>query len=296
MAMHPYYIAEAVLSSLGSAIFVVLFLLQIRAEPNYTTDLGFLHKPFHRGGLLASLILLVWSWDFQGARGYYNWQTIMILADCFTCAVYFVLIKGNVCVIWVIGASWQPNSDFQAWLQENANWLCAIVTCLAWAIAIATDALAIKYNSTFFNGIFVLYVAISVTICLISVTVMFFQYYRIRREIEGNGSSFLQVVCVKETEKMRCAIVGFLVIGVWTYSAAFLHLSQPVAPYQIELTPDPSKIHVSYWPIAYFTGQVTILFTSWLPIFETCCPTYKELRFSSQEENSSVTQESRPVF
>eukprot|EP00475_Leptophrys_vorax_P006125 TRINITY_DN13754_c0_g1_i1.p1 TRINITY_DN13754_c0_g1~~TRINITY_DN13754_c0_g1_i1.p1 ORF type:complete len:304 (-),score=21.26 TRINITY_DN13754_c0_g1_i1:34-945(-) len=272
--MHPFYIGEAVFCLFCSSVCIVLFGLQIRAESHHKKLLGKIHRPYHRGGLVSSFALLAWSIDFQGALGIYDWQTNITVASCFSCCVYYIMMKGSLNMIKVVGRSGSQPGLF-AWIEYHENGICVTTTVCAWIVAGFRNCAVILFNTSFYSGFFLLYLGLSFGACCILILATLWQYHIAQKGVSEPGSTFWSLACVKETQKMRYGIFGLLAISLAQLFSAFQYFAFPTNP---SIPRDFSKAQFDYWSVLTFVGMGVVLHSSWLPIHCKAPKQEKELQ------------------
>jgi hypothetical protein len=227
--------------------------------------LGSLHRAAPYGGLIGSLFVLAWSVDPQGALGIYDWRSITILKDCYTCSVYFVMVKGLINSVLVINSTHGTKSNFIFWLDRNQNPVCIVSTCLAWIAAIGANYVGLRDDWSFFYGFFLFYLSFSFGSCAGLFIRTYLAFLRIKRSISPN-MPFRELYFNHDSQKMRYTIVIVGTVVCAQGLVAFQSMAMPGQLSKAQTTPDPSVPNFCLWQFLDNMGLFLILHLGWMPV------------------------------
>jgi hypothetical protein len=262
---HIYYTVEAVVCVAVQVCFITLFILQIRSEFKHPEMLGSIHLAAHYGGLVGSVFVLVWSVDPQGALGIYSWRTIAVLKDCYTCSVYFVMMKGLINSVLVINSTHGTKSNFIFWLDRNQNPICIISTCIAWIVCFGVNYVGLRNDWSFYYGLFLLYLACSFGACVGLFVRTYLAFLGIKRAIAPN-MPLRELYFHHDSKKMRYTIVIGSTVVCAQAIVAFTDMAFPEQLSREQYTPDPSMPNFCLWQFLDNLGLFLILHLGWIPI------------------------------
>jgi hypothetical protein len=294
---NAYYTAEAVICSLVHFTFLILFILHVRAEFKHPELLGGIHRPAHFVGLIGSIFLFIWSWDSQAALGFHDWKSILILKDCYTCTVYFVLMKGIINTVNVISSSQGTKSPVVQWVEKKQDWICAISTALAWIVAISVDFTVLRDDWSFNYGIFLIYLALSFASCVVLVVKALYEFYSVRKTL-NKSNTIWNSFFVPETRKLRNVLIVLTLVVISQAFFGFSYFTSPGRMSISQVAPNSAIPNFNLWQLVDILGQAVTLHLGWMSVAlsngKTQAPSSKSSDLKRSNSSRGQIQSTQP--
>jgi hypothetical protein len=274
MSVNVYYTWESVVFCIAAWTFVVLYALQIRAHKVGVDDMARVQSPFHYSGFACSLLLAIAAIDPQAVLNRLPWIAVLYLKDLATCSGYFPISLWVFTLVLVAhGSSGKVRTGCMLSLSLHHSRVCKVASIINLVICIVFDTVSVLTGTTMWRGIFLLYMSTS---CLLASLLMLrtvLEYTRKRRttvstrSVNAQISGTSQESCLsKETGKLRYTALCILFISLLELWTAITNLATPQTLQADQIPADPQEITVYYFIVAYWTGLLVGLRSSWLPI------------------------------